>query len=72
MTDGGWRFPVVLYATVLAVLLVVSWQTTAHVVENQLRVKVANLLCRHEADVCASASVLEFDVAREVIELGLL
>lgn len=32
--DPGWRFPVLLYVGVLAVLLVVSWQTTAQVVEN--------------------------------------
>jgi hypothetical protein len=29
--DPGWRFPILLYLAVLAVLLVVSWQTTAHV-----------------------------------------
>ena len=32
----GWRVPILLYGSVLAVLLLVSWQTTSRVVENPL------------------------------------
>lgn len=32
--EPGWRWPLLVYGAVLAVLLVVSWQTVAHVVEN--------------------------------------
>ena len=34
MTDPGWRYPVLVYGVVLAVLLLVSWQTIDRVVEN--------------------------------------
>jgi hypothetical protein len=35
-SDEGWLPPLLAYAAVLAVLLVVSWQTTLHTVENTL------------------------------------